>query len=381
MKIVLNPTTTRKNSKHKLQARFDKLRQQLLKQQNLNRKFQEELDELVSVYQTQLFQMDRELLAPLTLLAAKLIDFYNRKSLAQWQREELGEWIMETIGRIDRVEPDTAKKLHSRVRQAVANQMGMTEAELDEEARRYAAAAKAAYETFENTESREDANDPQEDMFGFDDVCASGSAEEDFFNGDDPFGHKFEDKSEANSKANSEDTETRRQRLMDGSWVRNLFRRAAQALHPDREPDPERRQAKERAMQQLLEARKQGDIMTLLQLYGECISGDDLLLAEQEMSNACELLQEQLHGLRAEKAAFIYQHPLRTQVHDLLYSGSQKAREKRLQRWKQDLKAEAEHTFTLIEELRNLTVLKAVLEERRELQLFDHLDLIFDGRW
>jgi len=37
--------------------------------------------------------------------------------------------------------------------------------------------------------------------------------------------------------------------------------------------------------------------------------------------------------------------------------------------------------LTLIEELRNLTVLKAVLEERRELQLFGHLDLIFDGRW
>lgn len=373
MNIVLTPTSSAKRSKNKLQTRFDKLRQQLLKQQKLNRKFQDELDEMVTVYQTQLFQMDSELIAPLTQLANKLIDFYTRKSLAQWHREELGEWIIETIGRIGRVEPETAKELHSRVRQIVAGQMGMTEAELDEQAQRYTEAAKEAFETFKDTESAAetvfDADDPQEDLFGFDDLFEAEAADEGFFHKDNA----------ADSMA--KDAETRRQRLMDGSWVRNLFRRAAQALHPDREPDPEQRQAKERSMQQLLEARKQGDIMTLLQLYGECVDGDDLVLAEQEMTSACELLEEQLDGLHAEKTAFIYQHPLRTLVHDLFYSGSQKTREKRIEKWKQDLKAEAEQTLDLIEELRNLKVLKAVLEERQDERLFGELDIAIDDLW
>ena len=168
---------------------------------------------------------------------------------------------------------------------------------------------------------------------------------------------------------------------MDGTWVRNLFRRAAQALHPDREQDPEQRQARERSMQQLLEARKQGDIMTLLHLYSEYAVGGDLVLAKQEMTSACELLEQQLEELCQEKAELIYQDPLRMLVHDLFYSSSRKTREKRIPAWKQDLKAESERTLYLVEQLRNLKVLKVVLEERREERLFGDLDIIIDGLW
>jgi hypothetical protein len=57
--------------------------------------------------------------------------------------------------------------------------------------------------------------------------------------------------------------------VMDGSWAKDLFRRAAQALHPDREPDPEPRQMKQERMCELLRARKQGDIMAMLSIYSE----------------------------------------------------------------------------------------------------------------
>jgi hypothetical protein len=368
--IVLNPTPTRKSSKNKLQARFDKLRQQLLKQQKLNRKFQEELDELVTIYQTHILQVDSDFIDPLTLLASKLIDFYSRKSLAQWHREELGDWIIETLGRIDRVEPETAKELHDRVRQVIAGQMGMSVAEMEEDARRYAEAVEEAFEMGDDTASASTPNDAQEDMFGFDEFFEE-AADENFFGGENPFDFDNEDS----------DIETRRQRLMDGSWVRSMFRRAAQTLHPDREPDPEKRQAKQHSMQQLLEARKQGDIMTLLQLYSESLDGNDLVLAEQEMTSACELMEEQLDELRAEKADFIYQHPLRTLVHDLLYSSSRKSREKRIEAWKQGLRVEAEQSLDMIDELRNLKVLKIVLEARRDERMFDDLDMLFDSMW
>jgi len=365
--IVLNTKSTGKRSKNKLQIRFDKLRQQLLIQQKLNQKFQDELDELVTIYQTRLLQVDNEQVAPLTLLVTKLIDFYRRKSLSRWHREELGEWIIETVGRIGRVESETAEKLHRRFHQVMADQAGMTEAELDEEMQLYTEALEAAaFEAFGNTEPTAetvfDADDPQEDMFGFDDN-SNGATDPHFFDEDD------------NGDVEAGDTKARRQRLMDGSWVRNLFRRAAQALHPDREPDPEQRQAKERSMQQLLEARKQGDILTLLHLYSEGVNGGDLVLAKQEMTSACELMEEQLAELREEKTASIYQHPLRMMVHDLFYCSSRKNREKRILAWKQDLDAEAEQTLGLVEELRNLRVLKAALEER-QLE-----DVMFNDLW
>lgn len=359
MNIVINPSPIGKPLKNKLQTRFDKLRHQLLKQQTLNQKFQDELDELVTVYQTQLLQVDTEQVAPLSRLVTKLIDFYSRKSLSRWHREELWDWIFETLGRIGRVEPETADELHGLLRQVVASQMDMTVAELDEEARQH---TESAAETMFNVD------EPQEGMFGFDDNFAEGAADEQFFAGDNTYGIELE-----NSKA-------RRKQLMDGSWVRNLFRRAAQALHPDREPDPKKRQTKERSMQQLLAARKQGDILTLLSLYSECIDGDDLVLAEQEITSACELMKEQLDDLRLEKAAFIYEHPLRELVHDLFYSGSRKTREKRIQAWKYNLKAEAEQTLGIIEELRNLKVLKIFLEERQEERCFS-VDTIINNLW
>ncbi|MGB5454849.1 MAG: hypothetical protein WBO16_17440 [Gammaproteobacteria bacterium] len=365
MNIVLDRTSSGKRSKSNLQARFDRLQQQLQKQQKLNQKFRAELDELVTIYHTEVSQMDRELVTPLTQLAAKLIDFYSRKSLSQWHRDELGEWVVENITRIGHVEANSAEELYKRFREVVAGQMGMNDAELDEEMRRQ----DEAFETSEDTESVFDADDPQEDMFGFDELFEEGTADEDFF-----YDHET-------SSREAKDTKERRQRLVDGTWVRNLFRRAAQALHPDREQDPEQRQARERSMQQLLVARKQGDIMTLLHLYSEHADGGELVLAKQEMTSACELLEQQLDELRAEKAELIYQHPLHMLVHDLFYSSSRKIREKRIRAWKQDLKAESERILNLVEELRNLKVLKAVLEERREERLFGDLDMMIDHLW
>lgn len=48
-----------------------------------------------------------------------------------------------------------------------------------------------------------------------------------------------------------------------------LFRRLAQALHPDREPDTERRIVKQKLMQEALDARENQDIDTLLSLHVE----------------------------------------------------------------------------------------------------------------
>jgi len=91
----------------------------------------------------------------------------------------------------------------------------------------------------------------------------------------------------------------------------NLFRRAAQALHPDREPDPERRQVKQERMRELLMARKHGDIMVMLTIYGDNVNGRDIVLAEREMTEICDALEHQLDALELEKQAYIYSRPVK----------------------------------------------------------------------
>ena len=134
-------------------------------------------------------------------------------------------------------------------------------------------------------------------------------------------------------------------------------------------------------MQQLLEARKKGDIITLLNLFGECVEGDEVILAEQEMKSACNMMEEQLNELRAEKHICLYEHPIRMHVHDLLYSESRKTREKNILMFKQELATEPEITLHLLQELRNLKVLKTILEQRREERMLDGMDMLFDDPW
>ncbi len=328
----------------------------------------------MAVYQARSIEVDREQLPHLTRLATKLIGFFGRKSLSQWHREELADWIDETLTRIEAVDNDTVSALRDDFRHTVAEQLGVSAADLEARAKEYADRFETAFDELDDEEpgpgAAFDSDDPQEDLFGFDDIWEGARAGEASFDEGTTYGRE-----------ELEDAADRAQRLMDGSWARGLFRRTVQALHPDRESDPERRKVKEDLMQQLLAARERDDIMTLLQLYSEHVAEDDLVLAEQEMTTACELMESRLEQLRLEHAACIYDSPQRLLVHELLYSPSQKKREKNIQAWARQLKVEAQQNQRLVEELRNLTVLKDVLAQRREQRVFDHLDARADGLW
>ncbi len=358
MKIVLDTTAskTKKKAKHSLQKRFDKLQQQLQTQKKLNQQFESDIHDLITRYQAELAEMDEKLFAPLTHLCHKLIDFYRRKSLAQWHREELTTWILETIEHIGDRDTDTAIELNTCFRQAVADQVGLSLEELDAEAQSFQEAMEEAFENFADEENL--ADDPQIDMFAdFDEME------------EEPFSH------DAFREANKPGEQQKQ--LMDGSWVRSMFQRAAQALHPDRESDPEKRGQKERAMQQLLEARKEGDILALLELYNGLDAKDELRLAKEEMRAACELIEEQLHKLKQAQSRFLHEQPVRLFVYDQFYSRSKKKREKKFEQWKADVEIDASRITTLLAELRNLTALKCVLEVRREQHRYQEFDPFF----
>ena len=193
----------------------------------------------------------------------------------------------------------------------------------------------------------------QQDMFGFDDV--------------DTDTETFDNVSDANEPDSVHDVGDADigRTILDGSWAKDLFRRAAQALHPDREPDPERRQVKQERMRELLGARKHGDIMAMLTIYGEVVSGTDIVLAEQEMTEICDALEHQLEALELEKHGYVYSHPIRHMVFELFYHRTKKERKRRFQEWEQDLKHEAADLRCLVAFLRILTCLINVLEERR----------------
>ncbi len=337
MEISLGTSTATHRSHHILQQRFDKLRKQLQRQENLNRKLAADLDALVERYQSCLREADHGHIDPLIRLAERLIELFSRKSLCSGQREEFGDWITETIQRVQRVDAAAGEQLYERFSASLTALLGMNKAELDAKVAEFSEFAEAAFEDVFRS-ATPDANpdpddDPQGDLVGdedftfFDDEAQNGrdrtGAPEDF------------------------DSRGRMRQLMDGTWARRLFRRAAQSLHPDRESDPLQRPHKQALIQRLLAAREQGDIITLLTLCGKAVGSDELALA-------CELMEIRVSQLRDERNGIINVNPLRSLVHEFFYSATRKVREQRFQTWEQEVRADVEDIARLCTELRTL---------------------------
>lgn len=85
--------------------------------------------------------------------------------------------------------------------------------------------------------------------------------------------------------------------------VREIYRKLASALHPDREPDAQQRAAKTALMQRVNQAHEANDLLALLelQLQIEQIDADHIASAsEQRVKHYNKVLAEQLAGIKAE---------------------------------------------------------------------------------
>lgn len=85
--------------------------------------------------------------------------------------------------------------------------------------------------------------------------------------------------------------------------VREIYRKLASALHPDREPDPARREAKTAMMQRINGAYEANDLLTLLEMQLQIEQVDTRHIAgasTQRLKHYNKVLAEQLAGLKAE---------------------------------------------------------------------------------
>lgn len=358
MQLILDKNlNSNKRKKSPLQARFDKLSDQLARKRRQHERFKKDIDELAETSQRLNSEHDRKQLPTLIALADKLTTFSGRKSLSNWHRDELLDWLHELILiRIAPLEPQTAERLRVQYEETMAALAGMTHEEAMEQVRvQQEEAERQAQQFYEKEIAEEELEEDifQDDLFGFEDSPAQpGNAE-----------HKDE---QDNPFADTWTPEEAGVDITDSAWLKGMFRRAAQALHPDREADPEQQRLKQQKMKELLRARKHNDVMSMLAIYSEAIGEHDIHIAEAEMKTICELLEQQIEELEFERMEYVESHPERSFAHAVLYHSSKKKRVRLLQEWQNQLEIEAAQNSSLVAELRNLTILKEVLGERLE---------------
>jgi hypothetical protein len=104
---------------------------------------------------------------------------------------------------------------------------------------------------------------------------------------------------------------TRQAEQLRNKSIASVYKQLAKVLHPDLEPDAERKQAKGTLMQELTAAYRNNDLHTLLRLELEWIQrqeGDVERLTEEKLSIYNQVLKEQVSELERELAELPY-HP------------------------------------------------------------------------
>ena len=325
------------------QTRFNKLWQQVKKKQARNEKLKQELDVLLVTYTQKVMPVELGLEEPLIMLAHRLIDFARRKSLTNLQRAELQDWISETLHEISQFNVSEAEAISVTYNQVIADYYEISIEELTGSGTEDDMAMREAFESMASDDESV-LDEEQEGGLDFDD--------------DDAL---FDDE-EGEPTVNSD----RNEQAISEKWIRNLFRRTAGALHPDKEQDPKQQLKKQQLMTQLLDARDQQDIMTMMTLYNEHVEDGELSLEPEEIDTLCDLLEKQKSMLDMDREALIDESPMHYAVHDKLYGASQVVRDRKLKEHIQGVHTNIKRKFKLVEYLRNLTNLKVVLEERYE---------------
>ncbi len=341
---ITNSEIDKKPKKSADQIRFNTLWEEVKKKQKQNDKLKLEMEALLATYTKEVMPVELGLEEPLVRLAYRLIDFSGRKSLAKWQRAELQDWIAETLHEISQYNVGKAEEIGKDYNQVLAEYYNipleaLTEPDESEDD-----------ELFESmTADNEQAEDiDDEDLFGFDDE------DDDLFS---------QDNTEATSSTE------RKEQPINEKWIQKLFRRTARVLHPDKEQDPKQHQQKQKLMTQLLDAREQQDIMTMMQLYSEHVDDGELLMEQADINTLCCLLENQKTELDMTREALIDESPMHYAVHGKFYAVTKKTRDRKLQAHLEGIQKGIKQKTKLVEFLCNLTNLKTALEARCEVRL------------
>lgn len=325
-----------------MQLHFNQLRKKLAREEKKQQKFVREMDALCHTYAEQVMPEMQNNHGMLKILMMRLIDFSTRKSLSQWHREELEVWIHELLGQVAEYDRTAATAIAEHYMDIQYEFFGKcTQLTDPDEFDPFGPDEAAAEPT-----TRSAADEAQSDFFDFDDIPEPEPQEHSQFSND------FDAAPAAP--------------VLDDKWLKQLFRRAAQALHPDRERDPARRVHKEQLMTELLHARDNNDMMTVMTLYQQHVTDDSLQIPESAFEALCASIEDQIQRLQHEKMVYIYSDPHRARVHDLLYAGTRKKQQQNLRELLETIRQMGQLIPQAVAELRNLTDLKRELSCRQE---------------
>jgi len=155
---------------------------------------------------------------------------------------------------------------------------------------------------------------------------------------------------------------------IDNQTFHKMFRATAAVLHPDREPDPEKRVEKQSLMAELLKARKKGDLLTVLKMYQQHTDNREAFSKADEKQLIAALTRH-IEQLEEEQEEIVFQSPMHFSIYKRFYHSSKKKQNKAIDEHINDIREKMQISEEVSTTIKSLKTLKPWLESR-----YDHME-------
>lgn len=357
----------KKTAKHTPAGQFQLLWEKIEKQKTRLAGQEKRVRKIVDRFNAEILPLEWEHARSQYQLVERLLTFLSRKSLTRWQRDELCDWIHDELGvlssnpfadpELDRTgllvrfeslikqhypQPDTPPLTESErenIRSDVYQELGLA---LDDE---------------------------DIDLFMHSPADFLQQMMEKMQEGDEDWLEEDEEEEEAGEEADDifGPGETDGQ-AAGKALIHRLYKQLAKRLHPDLEPDKTQKAIKHEQMQQLLAARQENDIHTLLELHRQHFDSAALeQLGQQELDGINELLRRQLRELERQYDDVFIDQSLESAIWNRFRHLGSTSSDRKFAEHARELKADIRHNNKLLKQLTTLKDVQQLLRENRAL--------------
>ena len=370
----------RKTGRKKTESRFQRLWAEAEALEKDNLELEVQLEKIVKRIDSEVFVAERKLGEALYEAVNRQLDFAQKKSLLKWQRSELSEWIDENLselvamGMVDQTLRDKLATLRAaELGVEISHDSPLSPAEqLEQFLKDEADEFRKLMDTEEGL-SDEDDEGEQADLFDFD--LDDYEDEEDDLTDDELAELLRKVREEFEGPQHSIDAEPPRPQRKDinDAVFKRLFRQTAAALHPDKESDEQRRQEKHELMSQLLKARKEYDLITILRLHGKHAAVESTLnIADQQELEG--ILVEYLNQQQQRMDDIVQKSPMHHMAFSEFYNKKPAIVTRRIKAHLKKIEERKAGILFFTTQVKTLKALKEILSQRYDASMWHRDD-------
>jgi hypothetical protein len=366
-------TKGRKGRKQTPEQRFQREWQRVSNARQRNERLRADLSEFAVSVSEQIREQEQACASAIYYQTERLLQFMARKSLTQWQRQELTLWVVEHVELLashpfsDHLDLDTLKtSLEAAMPSAAVYEedaMAGSEEKNEEEslAEETLNRQKTAdnFDMFEDLFAEFDTEEPQHTQA---DDNASDNEEDAFW--------RFHDDAFTRTQAEAEQQRQREiqelDRLLKSSSLNKMFRKIASRLHPDREQDPDKKAEKHQQMSELVAARDNRDILAFFILYERHIGEPITQVIDADHERMITLLKHQYTQLQHEREQLIDDNPIEGMIYRHFHAPSKAKLAAKINQHVKQLREETEALESFLRSTTSLQKLKPHLEKRNQ---------------